>query len=273
MGKVVGGITDALGLTDIEGTRKRGEQSAKEIRQASELAKFKPYNVTTALGGVNFGDRTVDINYNPQLAAYRDRLFGLAGAVLPEDVAAAEEAAYQRAVAASRGALEQQTAQLGTGLLRSGRQGLEIFGAQPELRAFSAGLMDRELALREAARQEVMNRIAQSTGLATSGFGVEQSLMAPLTIGSDLGGRSAQAGANAASLLSGAARVQQQAGDAASAQLTGFMNKALGAALGSIGGGGGFSSLFGGGGGGASLGGGIGPSAGPSAPASIYSIY
>lgn len=244
MGKFVGKLTDTLGLTDIEGTRERGEKSAAEIRQAAELAKFKPYNITTALGGVNFGDRTVDINYNPELAAYRDRLFDLAGTVLPEDVAAEEEAAYQRAVAASRGALEQQTAQLGTGLFRSGRQGLDIFGANPELRAFTAAQMDRELALRDAARQEVANRIAQSTGLVTSGFGVEQSLMAPLTIGSDLGGRSAQAGANAAQLLSSAAQTQQRAGDAASQQLTGFMNQALNAAIGGFGGsGGGFSGF------------------------------
>jgi hypothetical protein len=272
MGKAVGKITDTLGLTDIEGTRKRGEQSAAEIRAASELAKFKPYNITTALGGVRFGPQTVDINYNPELAAYRDRLFGLAGTLLPQDIDAAKEAEYRRLVEGSRGALEQQTAQLGTGLFRTGRQGLDIYGANPETRAFASALMDRELAMRQAVDQQIANRIAQSTGAFTSGFGVEQAMLAPIDIGAGLGTRSAQAGANAAQLLSGAARTQQQAGDTASAQLTGFMNQMLNAAIGSFGGGGSMSSLFGGGGGGGNLGSGIGTPT-RSSPASIYSIY
>jgi hypothetical protein len=189
-----------------------GQVQAAEI--AAESARFKPYNITTALGGVRFGDQTADITYNPALARYRDQLFGLAGSTLPEDIRAAEEAEYQRLVAGSRGALEQQTAQLGTGLFRTGRQGLDIYGANPEMRAFAAGLSDRELALRQAAEQQIANRIAQSTGLFTSGVGVEQALMQPLEIGAGLGGRQAQAGAVAGQLLgtglSNAARTQMQ---------------------------------------------------------------
>jgi hypothetical protein len=268
MGKVVGKITDAVGLTDIEGTRKRGEKSAAEMRAAAELAKFKPYNITTALGGVRFGPQTVDINYNPELAAYRDRLFGLAGTLLPQNIEAEKEAEYQRLVAGSRGALEQQTAALGTGLFRTGRQGLDIYGANPETRAFASALMDRELAMRQAVEQQIANRIAQSTGAFTSGFGVEQAMLAPIDIGAGLGTRSSQAGFNAAQVLSNAARTQQQAGDVASGQLTSFMNKALGAAMGAAGMPGGFG---GGGAGGQGYFGGISP--GPSTPASIYSIY
>jgi len=291
MGKVVSGITDAIGLTDIKGTQKRADQAAAAqteagriqlqiAREAAEGAKFKPYNITTALGGVRFGDQTADITYDPKLAAYRDRLFGLAASELPEDLAAARAAEYERLVAGSRGALEQQTAALGTGLFRTGRQGLDIYGANPEMRAFAAGLSDRELALRQAAEQQIAGRIAQSTGLFTSGLGVENALMQPLEIGANLGGRQAQAGAAAGQLLGqggqlygqslqASALTQQRGGDAASAQLTGFMNQMLGAALGSFGGGGG--GLFGGGSSGGGYFGGISPR--PSAPASIYSIY
>lgn len=168
---------------------------------AADAAKFRPYNITTALGGVSFGDQTADINYNPQLAAYRNRLFGLSTGMLPEDIRAAEEEEYRRLLEGSRGALEQQTAQLGTSLFRSGRQGLDIFGANPELKAFAAAQMDRELALRQAAEQQVANRIAQSTGLFTSGVGVEQAMLQPLEIGAQLGGRSAAAGAAQADAL------------------------------------------------------------------------
>lgn len=168
---------------------------------AADAAKFRPYNISTALGGVRFGDQTADISYNPELARYRDQLFGLAGSTLPEDIRAAEDAEYRRLVEGSRGALEQQTAQLGTGLFRTGRQGLDIYGANPEMRAFASSLMDRELALRSAAEQQIANRIAQSTGLFTSGVGVEQAMLQPLEIGAQLGGRSAAAGAVQADAL------------------------------------------------------------------------
>lgn len=168
---------------------------------AADAAKFRPYNISTALGGVRFGDQTADITYDPALARYRDRLFGLATSTLPEDIQAAQEAEYRRLVEGSRGALEQQTAALGTGLFRTGRQGLDIYGANPELRAFAAAQMDRELALRQAAEQQIANRIAQSTGLFTSGVGVEQAMLQPLEIGAQLGGRSAAAGAVQADAL------------------------------------------------------------------------
>ena len=181
---------------------------------AAESARFKPYNITSALGGVRFGDQTAEIIYNPALARYRDRLFDLAGSTLPEDLEAARAAEYDRLVSGSRRALEEQTAALGSGLFRSGRQGFDIYGANPEMRAFASGLMDRELALRQAVDQQIANRIAESTGLFTSGVGVENALMSPLDIGAQLGGRQAQAGAVAGQLLgtglSNAARTQMQ---------------------------------------------------------------
>ena len=278
MGKFVGKITDTLGLTDIQGTQDRANQSAAAqaaaAREAAELAKFKPYNITSALGGVRFGPQTAEIIYNPALARYRDQLFGLAGSELPADLEAARAAEYDRLVSGSRRALEEQTAALGSGLFRSGRQGFDIYGANPEMRAFASGLMDRELALRQSAEQQIANRVAQSTGLFTSGLGVEQAMLQPLDIGASLGGRAAQAGAAAGQLLgtglTASALTQQRGGDAASAQLTGFTNNLLNAALGKwmLGGSGGGGLFGGGGGGGQGYFGGITPPA-PSS-ASIY---
>lgn len=206
IGSVIGGGLSLVGglLGGRSAERAADTGAAGQIRAAeigAEAARFKPYNITTALGGVRFGDQTADITYNPALARYRDQLFGLAGSTLPEDIRAAEEAEYRRLLEGSRGALEQQTAALGQGLFRSGRQGLDIYGANPEMRAFASGLMDRELALRSAAEQQVANRIAQSTGLFTSGVGVENALLQPLDLGAQLGGRAAQAGATVGQLL------------------------------------------------------------------------
>ena len=199
VGSVLGAKKTASAAQSAASTGAAGQVEAAQI--AADAAKFRPYNISTALGGVRFGDQTVDITYNPALAKYRERLFGLATSTLPEDIRAAEEEEYRRLVAGSRGALEQQTAALGTGLFRSGRQGLDIYGANPEMRAFAAAQMDRELALRQAAEQQVANRIAQSTGLFTSGTGVEQAMLQPLEIGAQLGGRSAAAGATQAQAL------------------------------------------------------------------------
>ena len=209
MGDVINAVGDIFGFGPAskaaDATRYAADVgaagAAEAARIAADAAKFRPYNITTALGGVRFGDQTANINYNPELAAYRDRLFGLARSTIPMDIRAAEEDEYRRLVEGSRGALEQQTAALGTGLFRTGRQGLDIFGANPEMRAFAAGLSDRELALRQAAEQQIANRIAQSTGLFTSGVGVEQAMLQPLEIGAQLGGRSAAAGAVAADAL------------------------------------------------------------------------
>jgi hypothetical protein len=223
-----------LGSSIIGGraASKGADAQVRAAQLAAEAARFTPYNITTALGGVRFGDQTADITYNPQLARYRDQLFGLAGSTLPEDIRAAEEEAYRRLVAGSRGALEQQTAALGTGLFRTGRQGLDIYGANPEMRAFAAGLSDRELALRQAAEQQIANRIAQSTGLFTSGVGVEQALMAPLDIGAQLGGRQAQAGAVAGQLLgtglSNAANLRMQGDIMGSSMRYNALNDILG---------------------------------------------
>lgn len=209
---LVGGLLGGKSTERAASTGAAGQVQAAQI--AAESARFKPYNITTALGGVRFGDQTADITYNPALARYRDQLFGLAGSELPADLEAARAAEYDRLVSGSRRALEEQTAALGSGLFRSGRQGFDIYGANPEMRAFASGLMDRELALRQSVDQQIANRIAQSTGLFTSGVGVEQALMAPLDIGAQLGGRQAQAGAVAGQLLgtglSNAARTQMQ---------------------------------------------------------------
>lgn len=233
MGKLVSSILEPFTgakKTEAAYAASAAQQSAA-AREASELAKFKPYNVTTALGGVRFGPQTVDISYNRELADYRDRLFGLAPQLLPTDIRQAELDEYNRLRAGSQRQFEELTSQLGTGLFRTGRQGLNIFGAQPETRAFASALIDRENQLREQAAARVAAELAQSQGLFTAGVGVEQAMLQPLTIGESLGKAQSQAGAAAGQILGGglqqAAQTRAagvQAASAANAQfLSGLM--------------------------------------------------
>lgn len=217
---ITGGAVIAGSYLSGQAAKSAAEKGAagqvEAARIAADAARFTPYNITTALGGVRFGDQTADILYNPQLAAYRDKLFGLATSTLPEDIQQAEALAYEQQRRSAERLFNQQTAALGTGLFRTGRQGLNVFGAQPETRAFAAAMSDQELALRMAAQQEVANRVAQSTGLFQSGLGVENALLQPLEIGANLGGRAASAGAvQANALLQGglsAAQLRTQGG-------------------------------------------------------------
>jgi len=209
MGDIINAVSDVFGFgpsskaaeaqTQSAGIAAAGSEAAARI--AADAAKFRPYNVRTALGGVTFGDQTLGIDYDPALAAYRSALFRQAGAVLPQDIAAAEESEYQKLRTAAAPGVQQQYSQLGTSLFRTGRQGLDIYGSNPELRAFQQAQIDKETQLREQAKANVAGRIAQSTGLFTSGVGVEQAMLQPLEIGAQLGGRSAAAGATAGGFL------------------------------------------------------------------------
>lgn len=209
MGSVISSVADVFGFGPSSRAAEATTQSASiaaagseaAARIAADAAKFRPYNVRTALGGVTFGDQTVGIDYDPALAAYRSQLFNLSRNVLPTDIAQAEQAEYERLRSAAAPGVSQQYSQLGTSLFRSGRQGLDIYGANPELRAFQAAQIDKENQLREQARANIANRISQSTGLFQSGVGVEQAGLSPLEIGAQLGGRSAAAGATQAEAL------------------------------------------------------------------------
>jgi len=90
MGKVVSGVTDALGLTDTRGTRDAANASAAAQREAAVLgaqaSAFRPVGITSRFGSSQFGiediggiPRVTSAGYtiSPELRALQDRLFGL----------------------------------------------------------------------------------------------------------------------------------------------------------------------------------------------------
>lgn len=343
MGGFISDITDAIGLTDIEGTRERAAASAAEQREAARLgaqaSAFRPVGMTTRFGRSIFDVTDVggvprvtgaEYEVSPELIAIQDALMGLTGGGL--NLAREAEAAGQPLGAAARGLFElgqqylgespqavqnrimgqleamrepgrmREEQRLGSSVFGRGRAGLNISGmGQPELFALAQAREEQRaqdaLTAEQAARQQIefgrglfgagAGLLGQQYGLTTQALGPIQSLLG--TIGSieELGqqpfnlglavGNAAQPGATAgANLLSAgfsnAALTKQQGEQAASNQLTGFMNQLLSSAIsgfgGSFGGGGG---MFGGAPRGGGYFGGISPT--PSAAPSIYSIY
>jgi len=167
---------------------------------------------------------------------------------------------------------QREEQRLGAGVFGRGRAGLNIGDiGQPELFSLASARRGQDLQLAAQAEQAAQQRAQFGAGLFGTGagllgqqYGIPTQALGPLqsylgTIGSieDLGqdpfklglavGGASQPGATSgAGLLSAgltqAAQTQQRSGDAASAQLTGFMNQMLGAAMG------GFGGSFGGGG-------------------------
>jgi hypothetical protein len=313
MGKFVGGITDAVGLTDIKGTQQRGEQSAAAQREAAERAAqvsaFRPVGMTSRFGTgafetTNVGGvpRVTGASYTvaPELQAIQNeimgltggalttaqeaqmaaqplgmaaqRLFNLGGRYISESPEAARQRIFNQLQEARMPAQLQEEQRLASGAFGRGRTGLNIGGiGQPELyslaRAREAQRAQDIVSAEQQAQQQVQfggglfglgaQQLGQQYALPTQALGPLQSYLGtlgsieemgqqPFKLGLSVGG-AAQQGANTGaqllqSGLSSAAVTQQRAGDAASQQLTNFMNQALGAAVG------GFTGGFGGGG-------------------------
>lgn len=315
MGKIIGKITDAVGLTDIEGTRERGEQAAAAQRLAAERAgqvsAFRPVGMTSRFGTSQFDitdvggvPRVTGARYtvDPRLSAIQDqlmgftggaltsaqeaqmaaqplgaaaqRLFNLGGQYISESPEAARQRIFNQLQEARMPAQLQEEQRLASGAFGRGRAGLNIGGiGQPELyslaRAREAQRAQDIVSAEQQAQQQVQfgsglfglgsQRLGEQYAIPTQALGplqsylgtlssIEQLGQQPFQLGLQVGG-AAQSGANVGSQLlqsglSSAATTQQRAGDAASAQLTNFMNQALGAAVG------GFTGGFGGFGGG-----------------------
>lgn len=314
MGKLVSGITDAVGLTDVKGTRQRAEQAAAEQRRAAELgaqiSAFRPVGMTTRFGRSAFDiedvggvPRVTGAQYqvSPELQAIQDALFGLTGgavgtaqeaqmAAMPLGAAArglfnlgagymaespeiARQRIFDELQAARDPARQREEQRLASSVFGRGRAGLNVgMMGQPELFALSRAREEQRAADIVAANQLAQQQTQFGTGLFGTGaqllgsqYAIPTQSLGPLqgllgTVGTieELGqqpfqlglavGGAAQPGATAgANLLSAgltqAAQTQQAGAQAASNQLTGFMNQMLNAAIGGFNAGGGFGGF------------------------------
>ena len=327
MGKAIGKLTDAVGLTDIKGTERSAAQAAEAQRQAAlqgaQVSAFRPVGMTTRFGRSMFDITDVggvprvtgaEYQISPELVALQDALMGLTGGALgtaqqaqmaaqplgaaaqglfnlgagfmAESPTEARQRIFNELQAARDPARIQEEQRLASTVFGRGRAGLNIGGmGQPELYSLAQAREAQRAADIVAANQQAQQQLQFGTGLFGTGaqllgsqFGIPTQALGPLqsllgTVGSieELGqqpfrlglavGGAAQPGATAganllSSGLSNAALTQQAGAQAASNQLTNFMNQALNAAIGGFGG-----SFRGGGGGMFSGGGGFGTGA------------
>ena len=260
MGEIVGAVIG--GNATKRAARTAADAQMESSRIAADAAKFRPYSITSGFGSSSFDTdkNTATYELDPQLAAYRDQLYGLSqqgmGGINLDTQQNAQDYYNQQQGLLSGGrgaediALRQQ--QLG-----SGRIGLGVSGAamgagagtgyvNPEQyqRDLARGQVDASMAANadQIARQQLDQDIARSTGLFNTGAGVEQLGLGTLTMGADIGNKQAAAGANQGNaLLSGgmAAAQSNLAGGLNKANMYQTLGNSIGGMFGGAGGGGG----------------------------------
>lgn len=237
------------GYLNQQAAKDKADAAARTASTVAAAAEFKPYAISTGLGTSYFDTDKKQAGYelDPTLRAYRDKFYTLGadflGNVQTDPTAAARDyyTQQQSLMSGQRGAedlaLRQQQ-------LQSGRIGLGLSGASqgagmgtgfvnPEQyqRDLARAQADQQMAFdaRQRAQSEIDANILRGQGLFTSGAGVEELGMKPLTLGADIGNRVATTGANAASTLLGAGSAANnaalQAQQARNSMFTGLFNR------------------------------------------------
>ena len=222
MGDIVGAVIG--GNATKRAAQTAANAQTESARIAADAAKFRPYSITSGFGSSSFDTdkNTATYDLDPQLAAYRDQLYGLSqqgmGGINLDTQQNAQDYYNQQQGLLSGGrgaediALRQQ--QLGSGRIGLGLSG-EAMGAgagtgyvNPEQyqRDLARGQVDAGIAANadQVARDQLTQDLARYTGLFNQGAGVEKLGMENLTIGADIGNKAAVAGAaQGRSLLEG----------------------------------------------------------------------
>lgn len=237
-GSLLGGLLGGRSARKAADTAAQGQIEAAKI--AADAAKFRPYSITSGFGRGFFDEekQTAGYELDPQLQAFRDRMYGGAGDVFGQlelDPTKAAQQYYtqqQELMAPQRQAediaLRQQQ-------LQSGRIGLGLSGAamgagagtgyvNPEQYQRDLARAQADAAMgfqsREMAQADIDRLIGRGTGMMQTGFGIEELGMKPMMLGADIGNRAAVAGGNqAAALMAGGQ-------GAANARLAGGLSQA-----------------------------------------------
>ena len=249
MGDIVGAVIG--GNATKKAAQTAANAQTESARIAADAAKFRPYSITSGFGSSSFDTdkNTATYDLDPQLAAYRDQLYGLSqqgmGGINLDTQQNAQDYYNQQQGLLSGGrgaediALRQQ--QLNSGRIGLGLSG-EAMGAgagtgyvNPEQyqRDLARAQVDASMAANadQIARQQLDQDIARSTGLFNTGAGVEQLGQSTLTMGADIGNKAAVAGAQQGNaLLSGGMGAAQAnlAGGLSQANMYQNIGKSLG---------------------------------------------
>jgi hypothetical protein len=225
---LLGGIlgsksADKAAQAQLQAGREANAANLEAARIAADAAKFKPYSITSGFGQGFFDTEkgTAGYNIDPRLAAFRDTLYGQAeqtmGALGTPEQQAQQYYQQQMGLLAPQRLQEDIAAREAS--LRTGRVGLGVSAGYGGAGDVSGMLNPDEFArmrARELSNAQIANEsttygqnlidklIARGTGLFTSGAGVEQLGMMPLTMGADIGNKSSVSqGQQANALLQG----------------------------------------------------------------------
>jgi hypothetical protein len=203
------------------------QQQIAAAQQAQQQASFRPVGMTTAFGTSQFqvdpatGQLTAaGYTASPELAAQRERLFGLGSAALPTTANTAD--VQSQYIAQQQGLLapgrEQQLAQLRNRQFQRGTTGLATGGTMagyapnaqglmatnPEMSAYYNSLARENATLAANAPTYAQNLLNQQIATGTGLFGAANTLegyaQQPLTLASNLSNLSSTAGARAGQL-------------------------------------------------------------------------
>lgn len=238
-GNILGGM-----LSGSSGRGAAGDSAAAQIeaaRIAADAARFRPVGITSRFGSSQFGfDSSGNLTsagyqLSPELKAMQDQIMGFTQqglgdvgmlqrlgrgylAQTPQQAAADWMSKQQALLQPSR---DLQLAGVRQSLFNTGRGGLSVAqggnlaAANPELQAYYNALAQQDAQLAAQAQQAGQQQTQFGLGLLSSAYApfqtglglsstIEQLGQTPLDIGAQLGGRTAQAGANVGqSLLAG----------------------------------------------------------------------
>lgn len=201
-------------------------------RIAADAAKFRPVGITSRFGSSTFGFdgngnlTSAGYQLTPELQAMQDQIMGYTRQGLgdigtlqalgrgylaqsPQQAAADWMSKQQALLQPSR---QQQYSQMQQNLFNTGRGGLSVAqggslgAANPEMQAYYNAIAQQDAGLAAQAQQAGQQQTQFGLGLLSSAYApfqtglgtastMEQLGQAPLDLGAQLGGRSAQAGA------------------------------------------------------------------------------
>jgi hypothetical protein len=249
-----------FGYTDVNGVPRLTSAS---YQLSPELKALQDQLFDLTGGAMNYASGAYGAA--APLGAAAQGLFGLGGQYLAMSPEEARNQYMQEQYAMLDPIRQREEQRLGASVFGRGRAGLNIGDmGQPELFALASARRGQDLQLAAQAEQAAQQRaqfgaglfgtgaglLGQQYGIPTQALGALQSYLGtigsieglgqePFRLGLAAGG-AAQPGATAGSQLlsaglSNAAITQQQAQQAASGQLSGFMNQLLGSAIGAYG--------------------------------------
>ena len=194
-----------------------GEQSAEKLYGLGEdvagMAEFKPFTVTTGLGGATTTpEGGYSLQMSPEQQALQNQLLGQSQALFGQvgvDPSTAQADLYEQIRATQRPEEERQRLALEERMLSQGRMGLSSSaygGASPELLAQETARQEAmsraSLGARTQAMAEQKQALDAATGMMTQGYKPQEQALAALGYGLE-GGKLAVTGAGTGAELFG----------------------------------------------------------------------